>query len=162
MSEPFSIVKYPTSILRKKTKKVNRITGEHQKLFKDMLEIMYKNKGIGLAAPQVGVALQLAVVNAGDGLLKIANPAIVKKEGIDIMDEGCLSIPQTLVKVKRSKTITIEYINEGGEKIKKTFDGLTAKAIQHEIDHLNGRLIIDYLPWYKRVFIKRQKLKVKR
>ena len=155
MEKPFSIVKYPALILRKKTKKVLTLTEEHREILKDMVTTMRKNNGIGLAAPQVGLDIQLAVVDAGEGLLKIMNPSIVKKEGLDIMDEGCLSVPSVPVKVKRPKTITVEYTDEWGGINNKTFHGLAAKVLQHEIDHLNGRLILDYLPWYKRIFVKR-------
>ena len=155
MKSSFSIVKYPASILRKKTKKIKNITEEHRTSLKNMIDTMHKNKGVGLAAPQVGIDMQMAIVNAGEGdILKIINPKILKLEGLDITEEGCLSIPSVLVKVKRSKTVTAEYLDEWGKRITKRFHGLTAKAIQHEIDHLNGRLIIDYLPWYKRVFLK--------
>ncbi len=154
MEKSFSIVKYPALILRKKTKKVTTLTEEHREILKDMVTTMRKNNGIGLAAPQVGLDMQLAVVDAGEGLLKITNPSIVKKEGLDIMDEGCLSVPSVPVKVKRPKTITVEYTDEWGKINKKIFHGLTAKTMQHEIDHLNGRLILDYLPWYKRIFVK--------
>ena len=110
MGKSFSIVKYPALILRKKTKKVTTLTEEHREILKDMVDTMRKNNGIGLAAPQVGLDMQLAVVDAGEGLLKIINPSIVKKEGQDIVNEGCLSVPSVPVNVKRPKTITVEYI----------------------------------------------------
>jgi len=155
--ELFSIVKLPAAILRKKTKKITKVGDDHRKILKEMVETMRKNNGIGLAAPQVGLDIRVAVVDTGEGLIKMINPSILKKDGWDAMDEGCLSVPETSVRVRRSDRIMLEYTDEWGKRIKKSFGGLTAKAIQHEIDHLNGRLIIDYLPWYKRVFSKKGK-----
>lgn len=151
---PRSIKKIPNKILRKKTKKIDTLTEEHQVILEDMVRAMRRNNGVGLAAPQVGLDMRIAVIDAGGGILKIINPSIIKRDGSDTTEEGCLSIPSVLVKVKRSKTVTVEYTDESGKINKKTFTGLEAKAFQHEIDHLNGRLIIDYLPWYRRVFIK--------
>jgi len=145
------LCKYPARVLSKKAKRVETITDGLRDTIKNMLTTMYNNQGIGLAAPQVGLDLQIAVVDAGDGVIKMVNPVITKKEGIDVMDEGCLSVPQTAVRVKRAKVVTVEYLDEWGKHVSKTFKGLTAKAVQHEIDHLNGHLIIDYLPWYKRL-----------
>lgn len=147
----FIISTYPAAILRKKTRFISNISEEIRGIIKKMSATMKNNKGIGLAAPQVGLDIQLAVVDTGEGLIKLINPIILKREGIDVMEEGCLSIPQTIVTVKRAKKITVQYSNDKKERVTKTYEGMTAKAIQHEMDHLNGVLIIDYLPWYKRI-----------
>jgi len=149
-----TVIKYPAPILKKKTKIIKSVTDEHREILDKMADVMRHNKGIGLAATQVGLNVQMAVVDAGEGLLKIINPCITKKYGANTVEEGCLSIPSVLVKVKRSKKIELKYIDEWGNQVKKQISGLTAKAVQHEIDHLNGKLITDYLPWYKRAFAK--------
>lgn len=149
-----SLTKYPALVLRKKARKVKKVTDEVCATLRDMEHAMRKNQGVGLAAPQIGIDLQLAVVDVGDGVVNLINPRIIKKCGADTMDEGCLSVPITLVRVKRAKTVTVEYLDTSGNRVKNNFCGLAAKAIQHEVDHLNGKLIIDYLPWYKRVFVK--------
>ncbi|MDD5440134.1 MAG: peptide deformylase [Candidatus Omnitrophica bacterium] len=146
-----SLVKYPARGLLKRTKRVETVTDSLRDTMRTMVTTMYSNQGIGLAATQVGIDLQIVVVDAGDGILKMINPVIVKRDGTDVMDEGCLSVPQTVVRIKRAKVVTVEYLDEWGKRMCKTFEGLTARAIQHEIDHLNGRLIIDYLPWYKKM-----------
>jgi len=148
----FSIIKQPAAALRKKSRRIKKVTDEHRLIIEKMIAAMKNSKGMGLAAPQVGIDLQIAVVDTGEVLLKIINPSIVKKEGSNTMDEGCLSVSNAVVRVKRAGRITVEYTDEWGKRVKKTFVGLTAKAIQHEVDHLNGRLIVDYQPWYKRIF----------
>ena len=151
VKEAIMIKKYPSSILRKKAKPIKNVTDNILDILDKMVSIMHDNHGIGLAATQIGIDLSLAVVDAGDGLKKMINPEILKKDGCDIMEEGCLSIPRTIVKVRRAKSVTVQYLDEKGKIVKIKSDGLTAKAVQHEIDHLCGRLIIDYMPWYKRV-----------
>jgi len=155
MKKVLSVTKYPSAVLRKKAKKITDVTDEIRHILRDMLESMYNHNGIGLAAPQIGVSMQLAVIDTGEGIIKLCNPVIVKKDGTDVMDEGCLSLPSITVRVKRAKNVTVEYTDENGKSVKKAFGGITAKAIQHEIDHLNGQLIIDYLPWYKKIAMKR-------
>lgn len=150
------VKKYPDSILRKKTTPVARIAEEEKMLFEQMAGAMYENKGIGLAANQIGIDKQMLVIDVGEGLIKLANPKILKKSGKDIMEEGCLSVPDINVEVKRAKTISIEALDENGNKIRIDADGLFAKTLQHEIDHLCGVLIIDYLSWFKRIFIRRK------
>jgi peptide deformylase len=138
---------YPEKILRKKVKNVVKITDEEREILKEMLSLMKANKGIGLAANQVGVDRQLFVIDLQDGYgpLFIINPKIVKREGVTEMEEGCLSIPGCVVKVKRAEKVTVEGLDIEGKSIKIEARGLLARALQHEIDHLNGRLIIDYL-----------------
>ncbi len=155
-TENYMITKYPNAILRKKATKVQKVTDDIRDILKKMLRTMYTNQGIGLAAQQVGLDIQVAVVDAGEGVLKIINPVILDRSGDDVTDEGCLSLPATLVTVKRARNLTLQYQDEWGKVLKRSFSGLTAKAIQHELDHLNGQLIIDYLPWFKKMVITRQ------
>lgn len=140
-------------ILRRKTKPLNKITQSEKELFDEMLQMMRKANGIGLAANQVGIDRQMCVVCIEDKILKLANPKILKKRGVDIQEEGCLSIPQTTVKVKRAKTIACEALNENGQLIRFEASDLLARAIQHEVDHLSGRLIVDYLPIWQKLFL---------
>lgn len=142
----------PNSGLRKKTAKVLKISDLELGILDEMAKTMYLKGGVGLAACQVGIDKQLAVIDIGDGLIKLINPVIVKKEGCETQEEGCLSIPEAVVKVKRAKKIVVEYLNEEGEALKITAQGLLARVIQHEVDHLSGRLIIDYLSPIKKLF----------
>jgi peptide deformylase len=142
----------PSPILRKKTAKILNISDEDRSILDEMAKTMYLKGGVGLAACQVGIDKQLAVVDIGDGLIKLINPVIVKKEGCETMEEGCLSVPEATVKVKRAKKITVDYLNEKGEALSMTADGLLARVIQHELDHLSGKLIVDYLSPIKKLF----------
>lgn len=148
------IVKFPGDILKRRALKVASVGDEERRILAEMTKTMYLNGGVGLAAVQVGIDKQMAVVDIGKGLIKMVNPVIVKSEGSETAEEGCLSVPDTSVKVKRSKKITVQYLNEFGEISQFTAEGLLARAIQHEIDHLSGKLIIDYLNPLKRIFIK--------
>lgn len=138
-------------ILRRKTKPLNKITQSEKELFDEMLQMMRRANGIGLAANQVGIDKQMCVICIDGKVWKLANPKILKKKGIDIQEEGCLSVPQINVKVKRAKTIICEALNENGQLIKFEASDLLARAIQHETDHLSGKLIVDYLPIWQRL-----------
>ena len=143
----------PDSCLRKKASKVSHVGNDEKKILAEMAETMYIKGGVGLAAVQVGINKQIAVVDTGDGLIKLINPVIVKKEGCEAQEEGCLSVPEAAVKVKRSKKIVVEYVNEHGEAVILAAEGLLARVIQHEVDHLLGKLIVDYLSPLKRLFL---------
>lgn len=149
-----TILRLSNQSLRKKAAKVDRITETELKILSDMTETMYVNSGVGLAATQVGVDKQLAVIDIGKGLVKMINPCLVKKEGTEAQDEGCLSVPNTTVKVKRAKKVIVDFLNESGEVCRISADGLFARAIQHELDHLAGRLIVDYMSPIKKIFRK--------
>ncbi len=147
---------YPDPALRKRAEEVGTVGTEEKQLLEFMRRTMYASKGIGLAAPQVGVAKRIIVLDTGNGLLKMVNPDITERDkSVSPLEEGCLSIPGKLVEVRRPEQITVSFTNEDGMRIKKSFSGLAAKAVQHEIDHLDGKLIIDYLPWFKRAFPKK-------
>ena len=139
------IKKYPDAVLRKRCVKIEKINPQELALFKDMLFTMRTFKGIGLAAPQVGKACQIIVADIGDGPIKLANPRVLKKRGEDRMAEGCLSIPNVDVTIKRSFEVLVEGLNEKGELVEVKAKGLLARVLLHEIDHLRGRLIIDHL-----------------
>lgn len=150
------IRKYPDKILRTRCKKVTLIDGEIRRLLDDMAQSMYAVQGIGLAAPQIGLDLRLIVVDIGQGLIKLVNPKIVASQGSSILEEGCLSVPNIYVKVKRATKVTVSALDYYGKPELIKAEGLLAHAFQQEIDHLNGKLIIDYLPFYKRWLVKRR------
>ncbi|RLE07118.1 peptide deformylase [Candidatus Aerophobetes bacterium] len=136
--------RYGDPILRRKAKWVERISSEERGLLSSMAKIMYENEGIGLAAPQIGVDKRIIIVDTGKGLLKLINPQVIEEEGEDSLSEGCLSLPEIFVPVNRAKKIRIEGLNEDKKLVKLRIEGFLARVIQHEVDHLNGVLIIDY------------------
>ncbi|MBP7055952.1 MAG: peptide deformylase [Candidatus Omnitrophica bacterium] len=150
-----NIRKFPDPILRFQTNKVVSVGDEERKILDEMTKTMYISQGVGIAATQVGIKEQFAVVNVGDGLIKLINPVITSRDGTETQEEGCLSIPGTTVKVRRAKKITVQYMDENGEVRQLRAEGLLARAIQHEIDHLNGKVIIDYLNPIKKALTKR-------
>ena len=141
------IITQPNPILRKKSAEISLEvikSRELKSLISSMAKIMLKTDGVGLAAPQVGKNIRLAVINSKDGIFCLINPKFVKKSWArELAQEGCLSIPGVFGKVKRHKKISLIYYNQNGEKIKLTAEGMMARVIQHEIDHLNGILFID-------------------
>lgn len=140
---------FPEEVLRQQAKKISRIDGSVRKLAQDMLETMYANNGVGLAAPQVGVSKRMMVIDcAADDEPKkpivFINPEIVANEGELVGTEGCLSFPGVFFEVKRFNKVTVKYTNLSGKEQKLTAEGnLLCRAIQHELDHLNGELFID-------------------
>lgn len=161
------IRKFPDEILKRKALPVEEINGRLQNLIDDMIETMYAAPGIGLAAPQVGVSKRLIVVDVGykDGkssLLTIINPELIlSTESID-SEEGCLSLPGHIVHIKRSAKVMVKGLDRHGREIEIEADGLLARALQHEIDHLDGILILDRLGPFRRELLKKQILKEKR
>jgi len=142
----YPIRKYPDSILREKCRKVEKVGFRERKILAQMAETMYKAEGVGLAAPQVGINSQFIVVDVGEGLVKLVNPQILLKEGKSILEEGCLSLPGITVKMERAKKVKVKGWDEEGNGVEIEGKGLLAHAFQHEIDHLQGVLIIDYTP----------------
>ncbi|HLS90290.1 MAG TPA: peptide deformylase [Limnochordia bacterium] len=130
-------------VLRAKARPVAKVTKRIQKLLKDMEETMYAADGVGLAAPQVGVLERLIVVDAGEGPIHIVNPVLEKGEGTDIDREGCLSIPGVYGYVERYARVVVSGLDPKGKPIRIDGDGLLARVLQHEIDHLDGILFID-------------------
>lgn len=134
---------------------IGKVGNAEKEILVNMTETMYMNQGVGLAAVQIGIDKQLAVIDIGDGLIKMINPAIIKKAGRETCEEGCLSVPGVVVKVRRAKDVVVNFLNENGEAVQLKASGLLARAVQHEIDHLNGILIIDYLNPVQRIFLKK-------
>ncbi|MFA6358040.1 MAG: peptide deformylase [Candidatus Omnitrophota bacterium] len=143
--EAFKIREYPDTILRKKCAFTERITDSEIKLFEDMLFTMRHFSGIGLAAPQIGIAKNLIVADIGEGAVMLANPIILKTKGFVKWEEGCLSIPGVGVDINRPDEIIVSGVNVKNKVIELKARGLLARVLQHEIDHLQGKLIIDYL-----------------
>ncbi|MFH1577762.1 MAG: peptide deformylase [Candidatus Omnitrophota bacterium] len=139
------IKRYPDPILRRKSAKVHEIDLNVVKLLEDMLRTMYAFGGIGLAASQVGSLVQIIVADTGEGAIKLINPCIINGKEENKLAEGCLSLPDINVEIKRPYEIIVEGLNEKNELIEIKASGLLARVIQHEMDHLRGRLIIDYL-----------------
>ncbi|MDI6601391.1 MAG: peptide deformylase [Thermoanaerobacteraceae bacterium] len=137
------IRKYEDEILRKKSKEVKEVDDRIRLLIDDMAETMYNADGVGLAAPQVGVLRRVIVVDAGSGLIALVNPEIVMVDGEQIGVEGCLSIPDVAGEVARPQIVTVRGLDRNGELIEITGEDLLARALSHEIDHLNGVLFID-------------------
>lgn len=130
-------------ILRKKSRKVEEINERILTLIEDMKETMYHADGVGLAAPQIGILKRIVVIDVGNGPITLINPEIIKEEGSQIDYEGCLSVPEEQGKVDRPYKVKVKALNEKGEEIELEGEELLARAICHEIDHLNGVLFID-------------------
>lgn len=140
------VKKYPDCTLRIRTNPVTDFTSEIDSTIRKMSEIMYISQGVGLAAPQVGLDKSLVVIDVGDELLKLVNPEIVDTYGErTALNEGCLSLPEITVNVYRHEALRVRFQNVFGDFSEREFKGLEAKVVQHEIDHLEGKLIIDYL-----------------
>jgi peptide deformylase len=149
------------SVLRKTAKPVVRITDEHRRMLSQMAEAMYDHSGIGLAAPQIGQSIQLIVVDIGEGLYKLINPKIFKRQGRQSISEGCLSLPGVCIKVKRAKAVWVQALDENGRAIEIQAKNLLACVLQHEIDHLKGKLIIDYASFLEKIRLKKKLIALK-
>jgi peptide deformylase len=131
-------------ILRKKSREVPLVDDRIRMLMDDMVETMYANDGVGLAAPQVGILKRVIVIDVEDGnIYKMANPKIISESGEEAAEEGCLSVPEKRGLVVRTMKVVVEYTDENNQAKKLEAEGLLARAICHEIDHLNGVLFID-------------------
>lgn len=136
-------------ILRKKSRKIEVVDERIRSILKDMADTMYNTEsGAGLAAPQVGILKRLVVIDMGQGLIKLVNPEIIKKEGQQEVIEGCLSVPNKWGKLLRPEKVQVKALNENGEKIEITGTGDLAKCLCHEIDHLDGILFTDLVTEY--------------
>ncbi len=158
------IRKFPDPVLRRKTDRVTSINGTIERLIDDMVETMHAAPGVGLAANQVGVSLQVAVIDLSTReekdkrhpLLVIINPEILSQQGSVVEEEGCLSIPEYTEQVKRAARVKVRAQDRTGNVFELEAEGLLAKALQHEIDHLNGLLFIDRLSPLKKSIFKRR------
>ncbi|MDD5005453.1 MAG: peptide deformylase [Candidatus Omnitrophica bacterium] len=146
---------YGDKVLRNKSLPVKKVGEEERRILDKMVDIMYTHGGIGLAAPQVGINKQIIIINVGKGLYKLINPKISEKKGSAVLEEGCLSLPGISVEVKRAKRIFVEAMDEFNKDVAFWADDLFSRAIQHEIDHLVGKLIIDYASFIKRIKIRK-------
>jgi len=142
MLRPILVLGNP--VLRQKAKRVTQVDRSIQKLIDDMIETMRAAPGVGLAAPQVGVPLRLAVIEVEDKVTVIVNPEIVKTSGEHELDEGCLSVPGFWGRLRRAERVSVKALDRHGKELRiRDADGLFAQALQHEIDHLDGHLYID-------------------
>ena len=159
------ILEFPDERLRTRAKPVEEVTDEIRQLVDDMFETMYAAPGIGLAATQVNVHQRVVVIDISrekDQPLCLINPVIVAKDGIEQHEEGCLSVPGIYETVERADHIKVEALNRDGEKFVLETGDLLAVCIQHELDHLDGKLFVDYLSPLKRNRIKKKLEKQKK
>jgi len=156
------ILVYPDERLRTVAKPVKSVNDDIRELVKDMQETMYNANGIGLAATQIDVHKQVIVMDLSEERnepLVLINPTIIEKDGEQIYDEGCLSVPEYYAPVKRAENIKITALDEQGEIFELLADGLLAVCIQHEMDHLAGRVFVDYLSRLKQDRIRKKLVK---
>jgi len=162
------IITVPDEILKRVSKPIEKVGESEKKLIKDLFETMYSAKGIGLAAVQVGILKRVLVVDVSlkDEKKKpmcFINPTIRKlSDEMAVYEEGCLSIPDTFIEIQRPKICEIEYVDIDGRTQIKEFDGLLSTCVQHEINHLDGKLIIDYLSKLKRDIVIKKISKIKK
>lgn len=147
---------YGDNVLRRKAALVKSVTAECQEALSRMAITMYEGGGIGLAAPQVGISQQLIVVDIGTGLYKLVNPRIIKRQGTQVTQEGCLSVPGICINVKRAKNIWLKALDADGKFVDIQAEDLLACAFQHEIDHLKGKMIVDYAKLFDKMKIKKK------
>src|SRR5256885_9646247 len=157
----YPIVKFGNPVLEKPAERVSNVDGELKKLVEDMFESMYAAHGVGLAAPQVGIAKRLAVIDITfkedpDAKLVLINPEIIHTEGRHTQNEGCLSIPEFREPVTRPNKVTVRAQDVHGKVYEKTGEELLARAFLHETDHLNGKLYISHISALKRDLMKRK------
>jgi peptide deformylase len=161
------IVRYGDPVLHQPANAVDTLTPEIQTLIDDMVETMYAAPGIGLAAPQVGVPLRIFVVDLSvgrdaDGLITMINPVFVERDGMQLEDEGCLSVPGFNATVARPQRVVVRGLDRDGREVSHEGTGLLARAFQHEVDHLDGTLFVDRLRGIKRDLIVRKIRKLSR
>jgi peptide deformylase len=161
------IVKYGVSALQQPTAPVTDFDDDLQRLIDDMIDTMYAAPGIGLAAPQIGVARRVCVIDLSVGkrggeLFALVNPEFVEREGMQLEDEGCLSLPGFTATVARPERAVVKALDRHGVEQTVTGEGLLARALQHELDHLDGLLFLDRLRGIKRDLITRRVRKLQR
>ena len=154
-----NILHFPDPRLRNMAKPVAQVDDEIRDLLDDMLETMYQAPGIGLAATQVNITKRLVVIDISEGKdqpLFLVNPEIVARDGVEEMEEGCLSVPGFFEKVTRADSVKVRALGRDGQPLELDAEGLLAVCIQHEIDHLDGKLFVDYLSGLKRQRIRKK------
>jgi peptide deformylase len=156
------ILTYPNPILRRKSAPAKNVDKEIEQLLDNMVETMYAAPGVGLAAPQVGVNIRVITVDVSPkeenspGLIELINPEIISAEGEQVGEEGCLSIPGFVSEVKRKAKVKVKGLNRYGEPVEIEGESLLARALQHEIDHLDGIFFIDRLSRLKRELLRKK------
>lgn len=155
------IKKYPDEVLKRKALPVERIDDSLQSLIDDMIETMYAAPGVGLAAPQVGVSKRLIVIDVStreekSPLIVLVNPQIIEADGFVEFEEGCLSVPEYIALITRAERTVVKGLDRKGAPVEIEGTGLLARALQHEIDHLDGVLFIDRMSSIKREFFKKR------
>ena len=154
-----TVLKYPDERLRKVAQPIDKVDDSIRSVIDDMFETMYEEQGVGLAATQVDVHKRLFVADCSEDQnepLVFINPEITEAEGHFKNDEGCLSFPGVYAKVERAEKITVTALDKNGERFSRSAEGLLAICIQHEIDHLEGKLFVDYLSPLKRERIRKK------
>ena len=158
-----NIIKYPDERLYKVAREVKVVNNKIKTLISDMAETMYEAPGIGLAATQVDFHQRIIIIDISEdknNLLVMINPILLESKGEEINQEGCLSVPEVFEKVKRAEWIKISAIDINGKKFELEADGLLAVCIQHEMDHLEGKVFVDYLSNLKKNRIKKKLIKM--
>jgi peptide deformylase len=153
------ILEFPDPRLRKKAKPVDNVDNALRQLIDDMFETMYDAPGIGLAATQVDVHRRLLVADVSSENTEpwvLINPVILEQDGVEVTEEGCLSVPGYYEEVERAEHIKVRYLDRDGTEVESEFDGLLAVCVQHEMDHLEGKLFVDYLSEAKRQRIRKR------
>lgn len=156
------LLQFPDPRLRTEAKPVKQVDNAIRKMVKDMFETMYQAPGVGLAATQVNIHKQVIVIDVSEERNQpvcLINPNILSREGVQSTEEGCLSVPGIFEKIERAERITVQALNQKGEPFTLTTDGVLAVCIQHEMDHLTGKLFVDYLSSLKRQRIRKKLVK---
>ncbi len=159
------ILTFPDPRLKEKSKPVTEVTDKIRSIMDEMLEVMYAAPGIGLAAPQVNIHKRIVVIDLSDekdSPMFFINPEIIASSGTEEMEEGCLSVPDYTAIVERPSEVTVKALDREGNEFQLECDDLLAVCIQHEIDHLNGKLFVDYLSPLKRQMVRKKLEKLKK
>ncbi len=160
-----TVLRFPDKRLRTKASPVDKVDDDIRQILDDMLETMYEAPGIGLAATQVNIHKQIVVIDVSEDKnqpLFLINPVITHKEGVEISEEGCLSVPAYFAEVERAEQVSVKALNRSGKAFEMDADGLLAVCIQHELDHLKGKLFVDYLSPLKRQRLQKKMEKLAR
>lgn len=139
----YQVLKHPDETLRNRSMPVAKINGGILRVLDNMRDTLYAEQGLGLAAPQIGILKRLIVIDTGEQFIELINPEIIEREGEKVSTEGCLSVPGIIGRVSRSWYVKVKGLNRCGEEVEIAGSDLVAKALQHEIDHLDGVLFID-------------------
>jgi peptide deformylase len=160
-----SILEFPDPRLRKTASPISNVDDDHRTLIDNMFETMYAAPGIGLAATQVDIHERLLVADVSADQTEphaLINPEIIEKDGVIVTEEGCLSVPGYYEEVQRAEHIRVRFLNRDGEQVEMEAEGMLAVCVQHEVDHLDGKLFVDYLSEAKRQQIRKRLVKDRR